>query len=293
MTLTITAKDVVYKMDKSNHFVARANSGDRVIFETLDCFSCELKTEKDKLMEIDFNKVNPATGPLFINEAKAGDVLKIYIEKIEVKSRAVTIAQPGFGRLGNEIKESQTAIIEIENNKAKFKGIELPLRKMIGVIATAPLNEPVGNGTPGDHGGNMDCKEIKEGAILYLPVFVDGALLALGDLHALMGDGEINGAGAEVSGRVTIRVEVLKECNYPLPMIETKERWMTIGSRKSMDEASDLAILNMQKFIQSKLGLSGNEAAMLMSIGADLAVCQVVNENKTMRVEIDKELLKS
>ena len=117
--------------------------------------------------------------------------------------------------------------------------------------------------------------------------------LALGDLHALMGDGEINGAGAEVSGRVTIRVEVLKECNYPLPMIETKERWMTIGSRKSMDEASDLAILNMQKFIQSKLGLSGNEAAMLMSIGADLAVCQVVNENKTMRVEIDKELLKS
>ena len=293
MTLTITAKDVIYKMDKSNHFVARANSGDRVIFETLDCFSCELKTEKDKLMEIDFNKVNPATGPLFINEAKAGDVLKIYIEKIEVKSRAVTIAQPGFGRLGNEIKESQTAIIEIENNKAKFKGIELPLRKMIGVIATAPLNEPVGNGTPGDHGGNMDCKEIKEGAILYLPVFVDGALLALGDLHALMGDGEINGAGAEVSGRVTIRVEVLKECNYPLPMIETKERWMTIGSRKSMDEASDLAILNMQKFIQSKLGLSSNEAAMLMSIGADLAVCQVVNENKTMRVEIDKELLKS
>lgn len=293
MTLTITAKDVIYKMDKSNHFVARANSGDRVIFEILDCFSCELKTEKDKLMEIDFNKVNPATGPLFINDAKAGDVLKIHIEKIEVESRAVTIAQPGFGRLGDEIKESQTAIIEIENDRAKFKGIELPLRKMIGVIATAPLNEPVGNGTPGDHGGNMDCKEIKEGAILYLPVFVDGALLALGDLHALMGDGEISGAGAEVSGRVTIRVEVLKECNYPLPMIETKERWMTIGSRKSMDEASDLAILNMQKFIQSKLGLSGNEAAMLMSIGADLAVCQVVNENKTMRVEIDKELLKS
>lgn len=293
MTLTIIAKDVIYKMDKSNHFVARANSGDRVIFETLDCFSCELKTEKDKLMEIDFNKVNPATGPLFINDAKAGDVLKIHIEKIEVKSRAVTIAQPGFGRLGDEIKESQTAIIEIENDRAKFKGIELPLRKMIGVIATAPLNEPVGNGTPGDHGGNMDCKEIKEGAILYLPVFVDGALLALGDLHALMGDGEISGAGAEVSGRVTIRVEVLKECNYPLPMIETKERWMTIGSRKSMDEASNLAILNMQKFIQSKLGLSSNEAAMLMSIGADLAVCQVVNENKTMRVEIDKELLKS
>ncbi|WP_438467719.1 acetamidase/formamidase family protein [Streptococcus pluranimalium] len=95
---------------------------------------------------------------------------------------------------------------------------------MIGVIGTAPAGEPVNTGTPHDHGGNMDTTAIIEGSILYLPVNTEGALLAIGDVHATMGDGEIMGSGLEIPAVIEVTVEVLKNCDYPLPMVETKDK---------------------------------------------------------------------
>ena len=277
-------------MDKDNTPVAQAKSGDTVIFDTLDCFSCELKSEDDKLEGDVFDKVNPATGPLYVEGAQPGDVLKIHIKKIEVENQGVSIVEPGLGRLGKDIHESETVIITVDENKADFKGIEIPLNKMVGVIGTAPANEPVPTGIPGDHGGNLDCTEIKEDSILYLPVEVEGALLSIGDLHAAMGDGEVGGAAIEVSGRVEVTVEVLKDFKYATPMIETPDKWITIGSRESMDEATDLALSNMADFLMDKTGLTFNQVNMLMTFAVDVITCQIVNPSVTIRAEVSKEI---
>ena len=162
---------------------------------------------------------------------------------------------------------------------------------MIGVIGTAPAGVGVNTGTPHDHGGNMDTTRIAEGATIYLPVNVKGALLAMGDLHATMGDGEIMGAGLEIPGEVDVTVEVIKNFNLPLPFIETDDLWVTVGSRQTMEDASTLAIENMVKVIQNKTNLTFNQAGMMLSIAGDLKTSQIVNPNKTMRMELSKSLL--
>ncbi|NLJ90951.1 MAG: acetamidase [Clostridiales bacterium] len=278
-------------MDKANKAVAKAKSGDRVVFETCDCFHDSIKVESDTISAIDFDHVNPATGPLYVEDAKVGDVLRVDILRIDVASQGAIVAAPGMGRIIDRVKNEETAICKIIDGYADFKGIKLPLNKMIGVIGTAPAGEGIPTGSPHDHGGNLDCAMIKEGVSLYLPVNVEGALLAIGDLHAVMGDGEIIGAGLEIAGEVEVRVTVIKDFKYKLPLIETEDKWITLGSRKTMEEASDLAISNMVDIILDKTDLTENQAGMLLSMVGSLRVCQIVDPNMTMRMELEKKYL--
>jgi amidase len=290
--MRVSKNHVIYAMDKNNTPVLRAHSGDTIVFETIDCFSCSLTSEAQGIDAVDFNKVNPATGPLFIEGAKAGDTLKVSIKKIDIADTGVSVAVPGLGRFGEKIKESSTRLISVKDNQAHFLDFSIPLKKMVGVIGVAPAGEPVVTGIPGKHGGNLDCTQIAEGAILYLPVEVDGALLAMGDLHATMGDGEVGGAGAEINGEVTVQVEVLKDFDFATPIIETKDKWITLASHQSLDEATNQAVFNMGDFIAKKTGLAINDVSMLMSFSANVIACQLVNPNVTIRVEISKSLLK-
>ncbi len=289
--MRITSDKTIFSMDKNNEPVLKAKSGDSIVFETCDCFSDVIVTENDLVSGIDFNRVNPATGPLYIEGAEPGDVLKVDIIRIDINDQGAVVTAPGLGRLSDNIEYEETVIGKIQGDFLDYEGIKIPINKMIGVIGTAPLEEGISTGTPHDHGGNMDCKMIKEGVSLYLPVNVKGGLLALGDLHAAMGDGEIMGSGMEIAGEVEVKVEVLKDFDYGLPLIETKDKWITLGSRKTMEEASDLAIKNMVDLIMKRTDLTMNQAGMLLSIAGNLKVCQVVDPNMTMRMEIDKNLL--
>lgn len=289
--MRISKEHAIYIMDKANKAVAKAKSGDRVVFETCDCFHDSIKVESDTISAIDFDHVNPATGPLYVEDAKVGDVLRVDILRIDVASQGAIVAAPGMGRIIDRVKNEETAICKIIDGYADFKGIKLPLNKMIGVIGTAPAGEGIPTGSPHDHGGNLDCAMIKEGVSLYLPVNVEGALLAIGDLHAVMGDGEIIGAGLEIAGEVEVRVTVIKDFKYKLPLIETEDKWITLGSRKTMEEASDLAISNMVDIILDKTDLTENQAGMLLSMVGSLRVCQIVDPNMTMRMELEKKYL--
>lgn len=290
--MKISIKDVIFEMNKDNKAVLSVDSGARVVFETMDCFSNTVKSEEDLVSAIDFSKVNPATGPLYIKDAKPGDVLKVTIESIELADQGVVLTAPGLGLLADDIEKEETVICRVTNDYVDYKGIQIPLRKMIGVIGTAPAGEGINTGTPGDHGGNMDVTRMGEGAILYLPVNVEGALLALGDLHATMGDGEIMGDGLEIAGQVQVKVEVLEDSQIPLPFLETEDLWISIGSRETMEEASALAVRNMVQFIKSQSSLTSNQAGMLISLAGDLISCQAVNPNMTMRLELPKGILK-
>lgn len=290
--MRISSEHVIFKMDQANEPALRVENGSTVVFETLDCFSNTVLSETDLVSSIDFDKVNPATGPLFVEGAQVGDVLKVSIEKIALANVGAIVTAPGLGRLAEHIESEETVICPVSDSHVEYKGLQIPLRKMIGVIGTAPVGEGINTGTPHDHGGNLDTTRISEGAILYLPVNVEGALLAMGDLHATMGDGEIMGAGLEIAGEVTVTVEVVKDFGLPLPLIETEDLWVTLGSRESMSAASQVAIEGMAQLIQKKSDLTFNQAGMLLSLAGNLHTSQVVNPNVTMRMELSKTLLK-
>lgn len=290
--MKILSENIIFNMDAENEAVLSVDSGARVTFETLDCFSNTVLSSEDLVSSIDFSKVNPATGPLYVNGAEVGDTLKVTINQIRLAEQGAVVTAPGLGRLADHIKKEETIICKVTEEGVDYHGIKIPLKKMIGVIGTAPAGEAVNTGTPGDHGGNMDTSRIAEGSILYLPVNVKGALLALGDLHATMGDGEIMGSGLEIAGEVDVTVEVVKDFPLPLPLVETEDLWVTIGSRENMEEASDVAILNMTEVITQKSTVTLNQAGMLLTLAGRLVACQVVNPNVTMRMELPKSILK-
>ena len=209
---------MIYAMSPLNLPALQVASGDTVVVETADCFENQVQSETQPFVAIDWEHVNPATGPIYVQDAAPGDLLAISIERIETADHGVMTTGPEMGVFGDELAESTIRIVPIVDRTVKLLDHAYPCRPMIGVIGTAPRESAVPNGTPGEHGGNMDCKLIGQGATLVLPVEVPGALLALGDLHAVMGDGEVCSTGVEMAGEVTLRLRVLKRgvtCPHP------------------------------------------------------------------------------
>lgn len=277
-------------MSPTNKPVLKVDPGSSVEFETCDAFGGQITSPTDKFDTLDWNRINPATGPLYINGAEPGDILSVKIEKIEIAKQGAVVTGKDMGVLGHLLKENSIKIIPIENETALFsENIHLPINKMIGVIGVAPEKEAISCGVPDLHGGNMDCKEIKEGVTLLLPVNVPGGLLALGDLHAVMADGEIGVSGLEVSGKVTVTVDIIKGKKLPLPMIFSENHIMTLASHEDLDQAVDMAVINMVSYLTHEEDLKTDEATMLISLGADVRICQVVDPKKTVRVELPKQ----
>ena len=292
--LTIHTDTKIHKMSKDNPPVATAKSGDTVCFETLDCFGCQLKSEDQLLGGLDWSNINPATGPLFVEGAEPGDVLKVEILKIELDKQGVMVDGPGSGVTGVAVTSESTKILPVSDSMVKFnEKLSFPICPMIGVIGTAPAEEGVDTGTPGPHGGNMDCTRIGEGATLYLPVNVEGALLAMGDLHALMGDGEVEVCGVEIAGAVTVRVTVLKNCALPTPFLVNKEVAMAIFSAESLDDAAVGATMSMHSFLMKELHMNEHEAGMLLSVVGNLRICQIVDPEKTCRMELPLSIMET
>jgi amidase len=208
-----------------------------------------------------------------------------------VARRGVMAVSGDFGVLRDRFEGMSFQMVPIEAGLALVAGANVPVRPMIGVIGVAPAGAPVPCGSPGSHGGNMDTRLIGEGATLYLPVFAPGALLAAGDLHAAMGDGEICGTGVEVAGSVRLRVDLRRDLELANPVVETSEVVATIASAVTLDEAAELATSDMADLLMRRLGLSAQDATTLMSAAGQLQVSQVVDPLKTARYAMSKETL--
>ncbi|MCL2571158.1 MAG: acetamidase/formamidase family protein [Defluviitaleaceae bacterium] len=287
----ISKDKVIYAMSKENTPVLHVDAGSQIRFETEDALHGQIKTDTGGFDGLDWSRVNPATGPVYINNAEPGDVLSVKIEKIDVASSGVVVCGKGMGVLGDTLIGNAIKIMPIEEDKARFNDIWLPLNKMIGVIGTAPKGEAIPCGAPDYHGGNMDCKEIKEGATVLLPVNVVGALLAMGDLHAIMADGEIGVTGLEVSGAVTATIDIIKDKDLPTPMIINETHVMTLASHEDLDIAVEMATANMVDYLVTHENKDIHDAVMLISLIADVRICQVVDPKKTVRVEFPKKFL--
>lgn len=283
----IAKETCILMMSPNNKPVETVASGETILFEAYDCFRNQIKNENDKFSSVGWDKINPATGPLYVEGAQPGDTLKVEILDIKIRDQGVMTVVPKMGVLGERIAAEKTKIIPVENGYANFnEKLKLPIKPMIGVIGTAPRNEDVPTGTPKDHGGNMDCKRVCQGATLYLPVNVDGALLAIGDAHAVMGDGEVVICGLEIPAEIIVKVSVIKGQPYPLPFLADPDHVMTIASSETLDEAARQATKNMHTFLVNELKMDRDEAAMFLSVGADLKICQIVDPLMTSRMEL-------
>lgn len=266
--------------------------GERVQMETHDCFCGQMQSEADTIEDLDWERVNPATGPVYVHGALPGDILAVVVEDVRVADQGAMVTIPGEGALGDIITEAETRIFRMEKGQAIFNDkVRLPTKPMIGVIGVAPLGEPVPNGTPDSHGGNMDCTLIGAGCTVYLPVNTEGALLGMGDMHSVMGDGEIVVCGLETPGEVIFSTRVLKEAKLPTPFLETADLVATVYSALTIDEAADGAIHRMAQFLIEMVGMDVNEAGMIMSVAGELKFCQVVDPMKTVRFEFPKSIL--
>lgn len=289
----IDQSKTIYKFEYGLKPIAHVAEGETFKVMTQDCFSQQVKTQDDIVTEIDFGQVNPATGPIFIHGAEVGDLLKIEIIDIEVNDHGSIVVLPGGGALGDTVKEAITRIVPIEDGMVNYLGIKQPIDPMIGVIGVSPgiAQEGVVTGTPGNHGGNMDTTDIRKGATLYFSVKETGALLALGDCHAIMGDGELCVSGLEVEAVVTLKVSVIKEKQLPWPLLENETEVMVIGSAETLDDAVYVTGLAMTEIIQKVHQISWEEAYIFNSLYVDYRISQVVNPMKTVRAVVKKEIL--
>ncbi len=283
-----------FSFSAQNTPVLKVVSGTVLEMETMDCFSNQIQNSSDTVETLDWSKINPATGPIFIEGAEEGDALKVEILDISVAKKGIMVAGKGEGTLGHLLEGIHNKIIPIEGKMAIFDSkLSIPLNKMIGVIGVAPKEGEISCGTPGSHGGNMDNLMVTTGATLYLPVFVKGALFGLGDLHAAMGDGEIGVSGIEVAGSVKLRLEVVKNLKISDPILSNVDYFTTIASGKTIDDAIARATENMAFILKDRMPLNFHEIIMLMSATGQAQICQIVDPLKTARFAMPTWILET
>lgn len=273
--LRITRDKIVYSLDKNHAPVAAVDAGAEILFETWDARTGTVRNEQDLLDKPHPNGPNPATGPVFVRGAEPGDALAVEILDIALAARGYTGTRPGHGVLGHTISEYRTKLFDIVDGMVVFNDrLRFPVRPMVGVIGTAPAGDGVATLHPGAHGGNMDHNSACVGARVHLPVFVPGALLCIGDVHASMGDGEISITALEIPGAVRVRVDLVKGEGIRRPWIELPDAWITTGDGPGIAEALRVAAEEMARFLMVRLGISADEAYMLLSIRGDARVSQ-------------------
>ena len=282
----------LFSFDKDLEPVLKVPSGETVRIRTKDCFGNQLQGPEDQLSEIDWEAINPATGPIYVEGAVAGGTLKVHIDNIELDAQTSSCTGKDEGVCGDRFSDWATHFCKVEDGKVVWdERLSIPLAPMIGVIGVAPEGEPVNCGTPGKHGGNMDNTAIAAGATLYFPVAVDGALFGCGDMHAVMGDGEVSVSGAEVAGYATVTLTAFPELSVPNPLIENDTHFGIIVSAESLDKAAELAVQQMVDLLASRTNESEADLVMLLSLVADVRVCQMVDPEKTVRFMVPKYVL--
>ncbi len=282
----------IYSFSSKHEPAEYVKPGEKVLLELEDAFGGQVKDENMPLEELDWSKVNGATGPIFVEEVEAGDTLIVRIEEIKVADKGIIAVVPRHGALKDKSFKPRIKIVPISGEYAHFeKDVKVKISPMIGTIGVAPEFGEVPTGSLGRHGGNMDVKEMTHGTILYLPVFVEGVLFAAGDLHAVQADGEVCVSAIEVSGEVRLSFDVLKGRSVSWPILETEGSYELLVCADSLDEACSLAVEEAVKALMREHHWSFEEAYMFASLAVDLKINQIVDPKKGVRGVIPKELI--
>ncbi len=236
-------------------------------------------------------------GPIYVEDAEPGDSLEVRILSVvpRIPYGAVS-GGPGRGGLPDltPVPFSFVVRLDLSRNAGVFTdGVEVPLAPFMGVMATCPPDAegPTRkSGPPGAFGGNLDCKELKAGSTLYLPIFQKGALFYTGDSHAAQGDGEVSSTAIETANTATFQFILHKNRTLKGPRAETATHHITFGLDRDLDTAMRNATIETVEFLKEKQGYDFLRAYALTSIGVDFRVTQVVDGTVGVHGMIPKKL---
>ena len=227
-------------------------SGEELLVETWDAFM-GVREDLDA-----YRPLGPATGPIYVEGAARGDALRVDLLSIEVTGTALHQVRPGHGFLPERFDRPYPTVMSIEDGYLRLgNGLKVPMRPSVGLIATSPGRVQRTASDSGPYGGDIDVKELVEGSTIWLPVFVPGALLVMGDMHAVVGDGAVGGTGAEIAAETHMRVTVEKgERGKRLrnPRALTPEYFITMSSAKRTSTAMKQAVSEMVDFLSRGKG---------------------------------------
>jgi acetamidase/formamidase len=298
--------------------LAHVQSGDTVIAETRDAMGYDAQRNpmpdhmKQSMPGTTLRYSNPVIGPLYVDGAEEGDLLAIHIRQIRLnRDFALSKQSANFGSLTGETPSNillynppiptiwyewkldlrrNVGIFEMPNSRRKR--IEAPLAPFIGSIGVAPRFGRVETTlVPGEYGGNMDCVETCEGTTLYLPVWVKGAYLSFGDIHALQGDGELNGTALEVTADVTLQIDVVKGKKASWPRLENATHIMVAGSTRPLMDCVRLAQMELLTWLVDEYGFQREEAWQLNAQVGAMRIGNVVDPMYTVVAKFPKAYL--
>ena len=281
--------------DRTLEPLARVEIGETIEVETAHNMALfhGVVTEQDRFDTFPLAMGNPLTGPIAVDGALPGDTLVVEIGAIEVADRGHIALVPNTGLLRNHTRPPQTKVWRIVDGESIFNDeIRFPIRPVVGTFGTMPAEDGLMTILPGRHGGNLDDPNLTTGAFYYLPVFVDDALVMVGDLHANQGDSEV-AMGIEVDGRVTLRFADLRRGeSIPYARIETRDRWIFPADAPTLEEAIVDSGVFAARFLVERLGITMEDAAYVLSAVGDIRISQAAfaNYNVTVRTEIPKSI---
>lgn len=269
--------------------------GTTVEFECLDCSGGQLHADAsiNDLDQLDFNLINPVTGPIFVDGAKPGDVLKVSIQQFKPTGFGWTGNIPGFGLLADQFTESALQIWDFDPKSltpsAFGKFAKVPLKPFAGTIGVAPSEPGLHSVVPPRRvGGNLDIRDLSAGTTLYLPVEVEGALFSIGDTHAAQGDGEVCGTAIESPMNVVVELDVVKNMHLDSPIFSTpgpvtnhldsKGYQVTTGIGTDLITCARNAVTQMIELITKEHHMPAEQAYMLCSVCGDLRISEIVNK---------------
>jgi acetamidase/formamidase len=249
---------------------------------------------------------NPETGPFYIETAWASDTLAVHFTRIRLNrdyaisddgivdravdsDMAVKLKDTGKDVRWHLDRERMVATSELPGDH--LKTFTVPLRPMLGCVATAPGLGAAPTGDSGRYGGNMDFNEIVEGVTVYLPVNRPGALLYVGDGHAAQGDGELNGNALETSMDVEFTVELIRNKRLATPRVESESQIMTVGLGGSLEDALRAAISGMSQWLEQDYALTPSEIAQVLGTSVQLSITEVADRNAGVAAKLSKQRL--
>jgi acetamidase/formamidase len=282
-----------YVWDNSIEPALEVDSGELVEFTVRDASDEQIQADStaEDVAKLDFEHVNPVSGPVFVRDARPGDVLAVEILEFRPREWGWTALIPGFGLLADEFPEPWLRIsrVEAERERVIFAdNIELPYEPFPGTIGVAPAEPgPHSIVPPSRWGGNMDTKHLRAGTTLYLPVGVEGALFSVGDTHSAQGDGEVCGTAIETAMDVSLRLSIRRDFSIQapqyrvppgaLPRAEATGYHVSTGVAPDLMEATKQAVRATMDQLVDRHGLSREESYALCSVAADLRIHEVVD----------------
>ncbi|HKX18888.1 MAG TPA: acetamidase/formamidase family protein [bacterium] len=269
-----------------------AESGDVVVVHSRDVSDNQITRTSTAavLTSMNWSRVYPLAGPVFVKGARPGDTLAIEILDMHTVGWGWTAIIPGFGLLADEFKEPALRIFDLTNGHAAFlrDDVAIPIEPFFGTMGVCPADaKEQAVMPPGTFGGNMDTRQLTRGTTLYLPVQIEGALFSCGDAHAAQGDGEVCVTGIEAPMYATFRLSVQKGRSIPAPQfahpgpltpqVNDGGWYGTTGVGPDLHKAAQDAVRAMIAHLSATRGLPREDAYMLASLCADLKISEIVD----------------